>query len=69
MSEEFNWKQFLKNDGEMTPLVEEGAIVDPRSGEIVVRPYEQQQLDKVNLRRWLTALLNNQSLRTFQIET
>ena len=47
MSEEFNWKQFLKNDGDMTPLVEEGAIVDPRTGEMVVRPYEKA-LDKVN---------------------
>ncbi len=49
MSEEFNWKQFLKSDSDMTPLVEEGAIVDPRTGEMVVQPYEKPKLDMVNV--------------------
>jgi twitching motility protein PilT len=48
MSEEFNWKQFLKDDGDMTPLVEEGAIVDPRTGQMVEQPHNRRKLDMVN---------------------
>ena len=48
MSEEFNWKQFLKEDGDMTPLTEEGAIVDPRTGQMVEQPYNRRKLDMVN---------------------
>ena len=48
MSEEFNWKEFLKTDSNMTPFVEEGAIVDPRSGEMVVKPFDKPKLDMVN---------------------
>ena len=48
MSEEFNWKEFLKDDGDMTPLAEEGAIVDPRTGQMVEQPYNRRKLDMVN---------------------
>ena len=48
MSEEFNWKEFLKTDSDMTPFVEEGAIVDPRTGEMVVKPFDKPKLDMVN---------------------
>lgn len=42
MSEEFNWNQFLKTDT-ASPAVQEGAIVDPRTGEMVTQNY-----DKIN---------------------
>ncbi len=49
MSEEFNWKQFLKTEADMTPLVEEGAIVDPRTGEMVKQNYVAlDEGDKIN---------------------
>lgn len=42
MSEEFNWNQFLKTET-ASPAVQEGAIVDPRTGEMVSQNY-----DKIN---------------------
>lgn len=49
MSEEFNWKQFLKTESDMTPLIQEGAVVDPRTGEMIERPYDKEKSeDKIN---------------------
>ncbi|HLO97409.1 MAG TPA: ATPase, T2SS/T4P/T4SS family, partial [Fimbriimonas sp.] len=40
MAEEFNWKQFLEPEAGGGPAAQEGAIIDPRTGEIVVQPHE-----------------------------
>jgi twitching motility protein PilT len=41
MADEFNWKQFLTEDKDLTPLQEEGAIFHPITGEPVM-PQAQQ---------------------------
>lgn len=40
MAEEFNWKQFLEPTDGKEPAAQEGAMFDPRTGEIVKQPHE-----------------------------